>query len=787
MNTCRTTLLALSLCCLAALAHAAPPKVAIVFSDYGGGKQQTEFNKALEELGWNDSTLFNNRDAAKLTERLDAFDLVLATTLANYENTQDFTPYRDAWRRWLDQGGGMLVLDANYESVLGKWLNTLFPEAPLEHALCAPHIRKDIMLDTVSFTDGPTLLRIPEDITGNFEKLNLNWGHIESWGEGWEVLARCYDRKARILLRHEGRGSVLALTYSTLRRVHRQHVVPGMLANFWAHVQSQRHGLALREFALSRKAPGSQALTAAWTGIENLDDPRVTVTVVDDTGQWTTNGVPEEGAVRLPCRIDSRGRVTVTLTLQSGDTEIMEIPLRFTIPTPAALTIADPHAFPSRPYVDVDYAFAPDADTPLTEYAASFRIDGAEIVRMAPPSPAGTLRLPTAGLEQGARELSVTLIGGGNLQQNAGTAVATLHVNGERRFRHRTSDGTMLLNGKPMLPIGFYNVTMTMDSFEKGLDSIAMAKRLGADIWLGTSASAPDWQRVQQNGWAWRQLDDNWRRVLETAAEQDLLLVPAYIVPGQISEIFKGHPNVVAYYLADEPGVHGQEPANLWSKRDGMMQADPALPTVMCLAWPHMYHVYAKNCGILANDPYPVTVKPQPMIKVYDQLLDLRVNYAEKDDRATWAVLQGFGRPPEEGNWLLPDREAMRCMTWQALLAGSKGILYYALNEGHFVIEDHPEFQEIMKDVIAEVRTAEPALLQGQPSVDDSCRPVLVGTWPDSDRKLGVIVNASRETQTLDIPLPLSFPSDAALPQGIRIEDGRLAGVLRPNQTVVLP
>jgi hypothetical protein len=589
-----------------------------------------------------------------------------------------------------------------------------------------------------------------------------------------------------VLLRNHGRGAVLAMTYSGLRTVDRRRVTDEILGNFWTHLQSRHAGLTLTAFVLSGRRPGDHSLRVTWDGTEDLVDPQLVLQVTDDTGRRETKAVLEDGGADVPFHIASRGEVALQLILREGGTSLVEIPVVFTIPPPVTLVIEDPHAFPSRPYINVRCSFAPDADVALADCSASFRIADEEVERMRLEQAEGTRRISTVGLPVGTHTLTAALLGPDGDATRHGVVSVPIHVNGPRRFRHRTEDGTMLLDGKPILPIGFYNVSQTMDDFEDVLKSIGVAAELGADIWRGHGATAPDWERVRKDGWNWRHLDDNWRRILETAEKENVYVIPSFFTPEQITELFKGHPKVIGYYLADEPGVHGAMPETLHAKRDRMLQADPSLPTVMCLAWPHMYHVYARTCGVLANDPYPVTAKPKPMITVYDQLLDLRVNHAEKDGRATWAVPQAFGRPPEQGNWLLPNREQMRNMTWQALLAGCKGILYYALNETHFNIADHPGFKQIMKDTIAEVRRCEQIVMDGLPVVSEEARPVLIGAWSGEAGQLGVILNASHETQTVDVAVPSGFPADAPLPDALRIENGTLTGVLAPHQTVVV-
>jgi hypothetical protein len=90
------------MCVLCSFASAAP-KVAVMYSAWSGNAFQQEFDSHLQALGWTYEK-FENKDVAQWIGRLDEFDLVISTSVGNYENPQDMAPHKDAWLKFLNRG-----------------------------------------------------------------------------------------------------------------------------------------------------------------------------------------------------------------------------------------------------------------------------------------------------------------------------------------------------------------------------------------------------------------------------------------------------------------------------------------------------------------------------------------------------------------------------------------------------------------------------------------------------------------------------------------------------------
>ena len=115
----------------------AAPKAAAVFSSWQDGQARFrhEFDPALKRLNASIDR-YENTALDKLSGRLDRYDLVCVASTGNYEHTFNLAPYGKAWRQFVENGGILLIADANYGSVLQYMLNTLGPEFALNAETC---------------------------------------------------------------------------------------------------------------------------------------------------------------------------------------------------------------------------------------------------------------------------------------------------------------------------------------------------------------------------------------------------------------------------------------------------------------------------------------------------------------------------------------------------------------------------------------------------------------------------------------------------------------------------
>jgi hypothetical protein len=286
---------------------------------------------------------------------------------------------------------------------------------------------------------------------------------------------------------------------------------------------------------------------------------------------------------------------------------------------------------------------------------------------------------------------------------------------GDRPRVYIDARGRAIVRGRPFFPLGFYFSTLREEDMktlsragfncampyafsrldpERAGDLLDMAHRHGIkviysikDLYAGMRYT-PRWLKTEEEAEA---------RVR------------------QVVERFRSHPAVLAWYLNDELPPPWRE--RLEARYRFVRRLDPDHPT-----WAVLYQVdqlaeYRHTCDVLGTDPYPVARSPVAMAGEWAR----KTREASLGTDAFWQVPQAFAwctarkdRDPQ-GEGRPPTYEELRCMTYQALAEGAKGLIYYAFYE---LREDPLGFDARWRDmtrIAREVRALEPALLSADP------------------------------------------------------------------------
>jgi len=256
--------------------------------------------------------------------------------------------------------------------------------------------------------------------------------------------------------------------------------------------------------------------------------------------------------------------------------------------------------------------------------------------------------------------------------------------------------------------------------------------------------------------------------------------------PEPVIEKYKGKKAVLGWNPGDEPARRGITPEQMFTRYDRIKQLDPdhLAYTVICV--PSQYVRYAAGTDVLAPDPYPVP--RHPIDVVYGSVKQAKTE-SLRVDTALWAVIQAFGgqRYDKSGDWpRCPDAREFRAMSYLALMAGARGIIYYTYCDNHFDILLEPGLLEAAKTFPAELRDLIPFVLDGKSEIlAEDADGVYATAWTlGSERRL-VAVN-TREKEA-DVKLP--FAGGQVLygaPRDLRMEDGRVHFTIPPLERVVL-
>jgi hypothetical protein len=252
-------------------------------------------------------------------------------------------------------------------------------------------------------------------------------------------------------------------------------------------------------------------------------------------------------------------------------------------------------------------------------------------------------------------------------------------------------------------------------------------------------------------------------------------------------QAYDRHPALWAWYLADEPDMHGVPPFLIRDAHRYMKTIGARKPTALVLYNGFEAPAYAGIPDILMIDRYPVPWMP---LETFDQHVRL-ARHALRDSRQPLiAVIQAFDwryypeQMPIQKENRPPTYEELRCMTYCALVQQARGLFYYAYDDGRWRLAQQPETWQAVQQVVAEVRRMEP-LFAGrhiwwawrralkyrdgprwnsvqESSVIVALVQVKAGTWNVPEGYYVVSVNTTPETHRLRLYLP--FPGNPIAP-----------------------
>jgi len=216
------------------------------------------------------------------------------------------------------------------------------------------------------------------------------------------------------------------------------------------------------------------------------------------------------------------------------------------------------------------------------------------------------------------------------------------------------------------------------------------------------------------------------------------------------------HPALMAWYVIDEAPLADLD--SYVSLYRTLRKADSQHP-----AWAVMDRLddirdFLPTCDIMGFDPYPVAQRPIGLVA--ERARDGRA--AIFNTKPVWIVPQAFDwswyRPHQSDRERLPTLEEMRSMTWQGIVEGARGIVFYSFH-GMFKYADKATRDELwgnVVEVVREVKRFEDVLLSVEPAPEVVGAPpgLSVRTWRCGDSVYLLAVNTTREPLSAEVGLP---------------------------------
>lgn len=314
-------------------------------------------------------------------------------------------------------------------------------------------------------------------------------------------------------------------------------------------------------------------------------------------------------------------------------------------------------------------------------------------------------------------------------------------------------DGALLLDGKPVFPIGACHVRKCAENGED-LDK-AMSE-----------LSAAGFNMVQS--W-WDMYTPRFRNTLRKYGLKCYFGIrsatPFAIETGRHSD------EIVAWYIADDTSDN-TTPAELLDRHEMLKAIDPNHLTVHASGMDSLTEVsgfrpYADKCDFFLPESYPLQVQnPDSETNCVAAIVrDMRKFFEEtalaKDGRphAAWPLIQYFDR---KTLWNPPTPEEYRGMCQAAIVNGAKGLFVYAYKD----VREVPERWRTVCEVASDLRELTPVLLDETaapeatvtvtkgPKLDAYNHPTVTCLVKRHGDELYVLtVNARRERVTANIRL----------------------------------
>lgn len=751
----------------------AAPKAAAVFSSWQDGQARFrhEFDPALKRLNASIDR-YENTALDKLSGRLDHYDLVCVASTGNYEHTFNLAPYGKAWRQFVEDGGILLIADANYGSVLQYMLNTLGPEFALNAETCPTGSYSKRKNELPVNLDDP-VMRFPENLLPRMDR-RTHWAHFDKLPAGWIALKRCGDGCAIMAQKFFGKGMVLVTCHANFTTLDSKEALAGLVTNTVARLNLRNagltgaelkrpEGLAQSEFRLVLRGMESSSfrgLTCELTGKNSTGIFRLAPVFRIDPAKL--EAVAE---TRLPR--DVRGVTEYRLKVSRCGRELFTDTWVEDLPPFLNAAAMNKHLYPKDHSIRVLTELQPQGDA-LAGIILRSRLDNGSWQEHPVTGKKQVVEYPLEKTAEGRHVITFEALRNGKLRE---TREVEFFRHPEALYSVR-ADGVLLEKGKPFIPVGIYHVSWS----DTPANRLAMLRDVAAAGYNTIHAGIIPSDTLE-----------SYRSFLDECAKLKVRVITEFTGkqrPEEVIRAFRGHPAVMGWNPGDEPAGQGITSAEMFRRYDTYKQLDPdhIAYTVICV--PSEYKNYACGTDILAPDPYPIP--SDPASSIYPRFCDARKE-AMRYDTTIWAVLQSFGN---YGNWArVPYSSELRVMSYLALLAGAKGLILYTYSDRNFRITDFPELYAGMKALPAELETVTPAVacgrftrhLEGQDSLYS-------GSWEWNGKRITVVVNAGKKPAGFSVPAGSSGKAGIRIGKAdnFRVSGGKLSGSLGAMDRIVI-
>ena len=241
-------------------------------------------------------------------------------------------------------------------------------------------------------------------------------------------------------------------------------------------------------------------------------------------------------------------------------------------------------------------------------------------------------------------------------------------------------NNTTTVDDKPFFPLGLYTGNgPTSDKATEVLDEIANSP---FNVIMNYGISSGNIEQIQ------RYLDAVNEHGLKIIYSLKDIYEGTQYYPGRVGKYkgeeqiirgvvgtFKDHPAILAWYLNDE--LPSKYIPRLTKRYELVKKLDPNHPAWIVLYQVNDLKLYMKTTDVIGTDPYPIPHRSISMAGEWTQL----TRKAAGPKRAIWMVPQAHNTSIYRKNgtkYAAPTFDEMRCMTYQCLVNGANGLVFYS-------------------------------------------------------------------------------------------------------------
>lgn len=235
-------------------------------------------------------------------------------------------------------------------------------------------------------------------------------------------------------------------------------------------------------------------------------------------------------------------------------------------------------------------------------------------------------------------------------------------------------NGTMMIDGKPFIPTGWFHLTAPTDKkyFNTNMDYIRFyppeANLPYLDRFWAKGMKSLLMPYSEKSGWRLKLFAFPERRGQLTQVQKEHLIALAKAV--------RNHEGLLAYYLADEPENNDMNPEWFAAAREVLLEHDPYHPCVMLNQDFNAIKRFIDSADITFPDCYPNYADDGTSRKPIWRTSEYARNASSL--RPAWLAPQAFCWKQPGKKSRPPTLDEMRNQSWQALINGCKGVIFYS-------------------------------------------------------------------------------------------------------------